>query len=92
MRVVAVSVDPPADLERMRSAAGAGFEFLSDPEGRLLELFGVRHASGRYDGADIAQSASFLLDAEGRVVWRKVAANYRVRPRPAEILAAAERL
>ena len=74
----------------MRSAAGAEFDFLSDPEGVLLDLFGIRHESGAPEGGDIAQSASFLLDPEGRLVWQKVADNYRVRPRPAEILEAAD--
>ncbi len=76
----------------MRSSSGAELEFLSDPEGRLLDLFGVRHVGARYDGADVAHSASFLLDAGGRVAWSRVAENYRVRPRPSEILAAADRL
>lgn len=77
----------------MRAAAGAEYTFLSDPEGDLIDLFGVRHAGGNVeDGGDIAQSASFLIDAEGRVAWLRVADNYRVRPRPAEILGAAEGL
>lgn len=83
-------MDRPEDLEKMRSSAGAEFEFLSDPEGVLLDLFGIRHADAGPGGADIAQSASFLLDPEGRLVWQKVADNYRVRPRPAEILEAAD--
>ena len=39
---------------------------------------------------DIAQSASFLIDAEGRVVWLRVADNYRVRPEPETFLRALE--
>ena len=75
----------------MRTSAGAEFEFVSDPEGVLLDLFGVRHQGGM-PGVDIAQSASFLLDRQGKLVWNRVAENYRVRPRPAEILAAADGL
>jgi len=92
IRVVAVSVDPPGDLARMRDSAGAEFPFVSDPEARLIGAFGIRHEKGRYDGADLAQSASFLLDDAGRLVWKRVAENYRVRPRPREILEAADRL
>lgn len=90
--MVAVSVDGPADLERMRRAAGAEFTFLSDTEGRLMDRFGLRHRGGGADGADIAQSASFLFDAEGRVAWYRVAENYRVRPHPDEVLRAVDRL
>ncbi len=75
----------------MRELAQAEFEFLSDPEGQMLDLFGVRHVNGM-GGTDIAQSASFLLDAKGRLIWKRVAENYRVRPTPSEILAAADRL
>jgi len=76
----------------MRAAAGAEYTFLSDPEGRLLDFFGVRHRGAGMDGGDIAQSASFLIDAAGRVAWLRVADSYRVRPRLEEILAAADKL
>jgi peroxiredoxin len=74
----------------MRDSAGAEFDFLSDPDGEMLDFFGVRHPGGAIEGGDIAQSASFLLDRTGRLLWSRVAENYRVRPRPAEILAAAD--
>ena len=89
--MVAISVDPPDKLASMRESSQARFEFLSDPEGQILDLFGVRHVDGKGE-TDIAQSASFLLDAEGRIAWKHVAENYRVRPNPSEILAAADRL
>jgi len=75
----------------MKRSAGADFQFLSDPDGHILDLFAVRHTDGMGD-TDIAQSASFLLDAEGRIAWKRVAENYRVRPKPPEILAAADAL
>ena len=76
----------------MREASGASFPFLSDPEGELVDLFDIRHGGGRVDGADIAQSATFLLDGEGKVLWRRIARNYRQRPEPEEILAAVDEL
>lgn len=72
----------------MRDASGATFPFLSDPAAELIDLFDIRHGGGRVDGADIAQSATFLLDSDGTVLWRRIAENYRQRPEPAEILAA----
>jgi len=74
----------------MRTWAGAEFDFLSDPEGRVIDLFDLRHAGGRADGVDIAQSASLLLSPEGRILWLKVAENYRMRPDPRAVLAAAD--
>lgn len=92
IRIVALSVDGPKDLGLMQESAGASFDFVSDADEKLLRLFGVRHVAGRADGADIAQSASFLLGPKGQLVWKRVAENYRVRPHPQEILEAADRL
>ena len=77
----------------MKKAAQAEFDFVSDPAGQLLDLFDVRHVGGNPEIAgDIAQSASFLVSPEGRVVWRHLSPNYRLRPEPSEILAAIDAL
>lgn len=62
--------------------------YLSDPEGQLLDLLGLRHEGAGMDGLDIAQSASFLFDQDGTLLWHQLAPNYRVRPEPEAILAA----
>jgi peroxiredoxin len=92
VRLVASSVDAPDKLAAMRTSAGAGFPFLSDPQGRLLDLLDVRHPSGGHEGQDVAQSATFILGPDGNVLWRHLAANYRQRPDPADVLAAAQRV
>ncbi len=51
-----------------------------------MDLLDVRHAAGRYDGVDIAQSANALIAPDGRVVWLHVAENYRTRVSPDTIL------
>lgn len=92
IRIVAASIDTVEDIGKMRKSAGASFDFLSDPEGRLLDQLGVRHEGAHFDGRDLAQSASFLIGADGTVLWREIAANYRSRPAPSEILEAADRV
>ncbi len=72
----------------MRKATGASFAFLSDPEGQVIDLFDLRHLRGGPEGIDIAQSATFLLSPEGRILWFRVAENFRVRPLPSAILGA----
>lgn len=62
--------------------------YLSDPEGRLIDLLDLRHKGGGPEGLDIAQSASFLFAEDGTLLWHQLAPNYRVRPDPEEILAA----
>ena len=90
---MAASIDAPEHLRVMREASGAQFDFYSDPEGRLIELLDIRHPGGRpMDGADLPQSSSFIIDANGKVLWSHLAPNYRVRPRPSTILAAFDEL
>lgn len=92
IRIVAASIDTVEDLVKMRESAGATFDFVSDPKGQLLDSLGVRHEGAHFDGRDLAQSASFLLGADGTVLWRHIAPTYRTRPEPSEILTAADRV
>lgn len=85
---MASSVDSPEDLTKMRTSAGADFDFLSDKDGMLMDALGVRHENGGRGGTDIAQSASFLFSPNGELLWSKIAENFRVRPKPEEVLAA----
>jgi hypothetical protein len=51
----------------------------------------VRHVAG-HEGADIALSASILIDRDGVVRWTHVTPNFRVRPLPSDILAVVDAL
>jgi peroxiredoxin len=93
IRILATSADTPDKALEMKERTAAPFEFLSDPQSRLIDLFDVLHPAGRPGSTrDIAQSSSFLVDSEARVLWLQVAQNYRVRPRPQRVLGAADRL
>ncbi len=84
VRVIAISVDSPEDAKKMQERCGAvDFTFVSDPEGKTLDLFGVRHVKGDYrTGRDLAQSATAIVDRKGRLRWLAIAETYRVRPDP----------
>lgn len=86
IQIVAVSTDEPAYLRLAREKALAQFDFLSDQNRELIDRFAIVHRDGGPDG-DIAQSASFLLDDEGRVIWSYATDNYRIRKHPATVLA-----
>jgi len=43
-------------------------------------------------GRDVARPAEFLVDRDGVVRWRKLTEDLKVRARPEELLAAAQRL
>ena len=83
--MLAISVDTPNESREIAEAYGLGFRLLSDPELRVIDQFGVRHPDGGLDG-DIARPAAFILDREGRVVWRDLTENWRGRVRPDHIL------
>lgn len=87
IRIYAVAVDVPEELNRVRKKIKASFSFLSDKEGQLLDIFDVRHVDASPYGGDIARSSSFLLDRTGKVVWSHATPNYRVRKKPEQILA-----
>lgn len=78
----------PEKAAEMRAVTGAGFQLLNDPQGRVMDYFGLRHAGANPDNPelDIPQAASFLFSPSGKLIWSKVAENYRVRPKPREIL------
>lgn len=92
MELFAVSVDPPAASRRLQDRLNTRFTFLADQEGVLLDKLGIRHRSGRNDGADIAYPTAVLVDADGVVRWIFQSDTYRERARAEQIFAAIEEL
>jgi peroxiredoxin len=90
--VAGMVVDPPATNATFAHQAGVGFPILADPDLVAIDAYGLRHRGAGPDGADIAHSASVLIDADGVVRWRFVTDNFRVRPLPATVLAAVDAL
>jgi peroxiredoxin len=87
-----VVVDPVETNARLARAADLSYPILSDPELRVIDAYRLRHAGGGHDGHDVAHSASVLVDADGIVRWTSVTRNFRVRPTPADVLAAIDAL
>jgi peroxiredoxin len=76
-------------VERNRDYAeelALDFPLLADPELEAIDAFGLRHAGAGPGGSDIARPAIYVADG-GVLRWRTLTDNYRVRPRPEEILA-----
>jgi len=86
-QVLGVVVDAVDTNAQLAGDAGLEFPILSDPDLHTTDAYELRHPGG-HDGQDIALSASVLVDARGVVRWTHVTPNFRVRPLPAEILAA----
>jgi len=86
---MAVSVDMPDKLQKAKDKIGAEFRFISDPQGKLLDPFGLRHVGGNpFTGTDIARPAHLLVSRQGVLLWSHFTGNYRARLTPNTILAA----
>ena len=90
--VYAVSVDPPDHNARLKSRLGAGYEFLSDEKGELLDALDIRQPRRSMTGGDTAIPTQYLLDREGVVRWVYRAESWRIRPHPREALDAIREL
>ena len=83
--MLAVSADQPADLEKLARRKDIEFPLLADPQLMAIDAYGLRHPNGG-PGGDVARPATFILDPEGRIVWRNLTDNWRVRVRPEPVL------
>ena len=90
--VVAISVDSPAESQKLCRSRGYTFPFLSDPKAETIRQYGVLHPKGGEEGQDIARPAEFLVDASGTVRWVNLTEDLRIRARPETVLAAIDRL
>ena len=88
IRVVAISVDTPAESEKLRKSQGYTFPILSDAKDDVIRRWDLVHPRAGVDGADIARPAEFLIDSSGKVVWVNLTEDYRVRARPEQVLKA----
>lgn len=86
--MVAISVDTPAESEKLRKSQGYTFPILSDAKDDVIRRWDLVHPRAGVDGADIARPAEFLIDSSGKVVWVNLTEDYRVRARPEQVLKA----
>ena len=77
VRLLVVSCDPTHALRAWAEHEGYGFDLLSDfwPHGEAARAYGVFD-----DVRGFARRGSFLIDAEGRLVWSVVNAAGQARP------------
>jgi len=92
IEVVGISVDSPAESQKLCQSRGYTFPFLSDPKAETIRRYGVLHAKGGEEGKDIARPAEFLVDAAGTIRWVNLTDDIRVRARPESVLTAIDRL
>lgn len=79
-----MSVDEAAVTAEKLASAGIEYPLLADPGFAAIDAYGVRHPEGM--GHDIARPATFLIDRQGKIAWRDLTDNWRVRVRPERVL------
>jgi len=92
VRVIAISVDTPADSRNLAQKAHYTYPILSDVDTKVIDRYGITHKGAGMGGHDVARPAEFLLDRNGVVRWRNLTEDLRVRARPEDMLAAARKL
>jgi peroxiredoxin len=92
VEIVAISVDSPAESQKLCQSRGYSFPFLSDPQAQVIRQYGVLHPRGGEDGKDIARPAEFLVDTAGTIRWENLTDDIRVRARPETVLTAINHL
>jgi len=88
IRVVAISVDTPAESQHLRETQAYTFPILSDAKDDVIRRWDLVHPQGGVDGADVARPAEFLIDSSRKIRWVNLTEDYRVRARPQQVLRA----
>lgn len=97
MRLVAVSTETPEEQQRGEQRLEGrwgklAFTFVSDPEGKAIDLLGIRHESGGPEGRDVAQVVTLIVDRKGVIQWMQASDTLRVRPDPDDVVREAGRI
>jgi peroxiredoxin len=85
-------VDPVEVTRQHAAKQGYTFTFLSDANTEVIRSYDLLHPGGGMEGADIARSAEFVLDAGGTVRWAFTTQGENVRPTGAKVLKVIEQL
>ena len=83
--VLAISVDPMEQSHALAESAALSFPLLSDVDRTVIDSYDLRHKGGGISD-DIARPATFIIGRDGRIVWRQLTDNWRVRVRPEPVL------
>ena len=91
VEIVAVSVDPPAITEKLRTKLDLPIRFLCDVDGTLMDPLHIRHDGGRppdlvagqvakiNPSKDLFLATNFQIDEKGVIQWIYRPDTYRVR-------------
>jgi len=90
--LIAISVDPVEDNRKVVEKLGLGYPVLSDADRKTTTAYGLLHEGASIDGSAVARPATLIIDAEGRVRWRYLTENWRVRVKPDAVIDALKKI
>ena len=73
--MIAVSADPPASGQKVASELNLTYPILSDTFRNFIKQYGVLHPT-----EGIARPSMFVVNKEGRIVWKYIGAEASDRP------------
>lgn len=73
--MIALSADSPADGQKLATELNISFPILSDVYKNYIKQYGVLHPT-----EGIARPSTFIVNKEGKIVWKYVGSNESDRP------------
>ncbi|MBL8204221.1 MAG: peroxiredoxin family protein [Blastocatellia bacterium] len=87
VEILAVSVDPHDKAQNMRDKladkAGQDFPLLSDPDHRVIDRYGLLNEKSK---RPVPHPATYVIDRHGKVRWKFIEVDYKVRPSNDDVL------
>ena len=84
--MIAISVDSVEHNREVVEKLDLDYPILSDVDRKTITAYGLVHRGASIDGSDIARPATLIVDADGRVRWRNLNENWRVRVKPDAVI------
>lgn len=85
-QVLAISPDDASGMQKMADRMDRPYQFLSDVNLEVTDLYGIRK------DADLPHPAMILLDDQGLVQWFYIGEDYKTRPSAAQLQQVLDRL
>lgn len=93
VKITLISPQPQSNSRQLADKYGEQFQWLVDKDSAAAKALGILHDAGVPAGLqmmgyaqDMPKPTAFILDEKGKVIYADLPENYRVRPRPEEML------
>ncbi|MBI1286794.1 MAG: redoxin domain-containing protein [Flavobacteriales bacterium] len=95
LKITLISPQSHEKSRRHAQKVGADYDFLVDVDNAAARTLGILHTDGLPKGyevlgyeSNVPKPTTFVLDEKGKVVFADLTKNYRLRPRPEDIIRA----